>query len=214
MPNKDKEYNKKYMKEYREKRIISHLCVRCNNPLGDSKNDKCDLCNEKTKAERKVRYAKRKESNLCVNCGSSELYKGTTICKPCYFKKKEYDNENRGRINKVTRNRTKRLKKEAIDAYGGKCGCCGETNIVFLTIDHINNDGAKHRRELSGKDKKGTGGGTVTYLFLKKNNYPEGYRVLCFNCNCGRNINGGICPHETQSSEIKLYSLTEYSTKK
>lgn len=30
---------------------------------------------------------------------------------------------------------------------------------------------------------------------IKMLNYPEGYQVLCYNCNCGKSINNGICPH-------------------
>jgi hypothetical protein len=67
------------------------------------------------------------------------------------------------------------------------CACCGETDIDMLSIDHVNNDGSKHRKQI----------GDNIYLYLKNNNFPqEGYRVLCMNCNAGRAHNGGICPHE------------------
>jgi hypothetical protein len=65
-------------------------------------------------------------------------------------------------------------KERAFDAYGGRfCSCCGETEMLFLTIDHVNGDGGKHRKELNGKK---------IYAWLRQNNYPEGYQVLCFNC--------------------------------
>lgn len=32
--------------------------------------------------------------------------------------------------------------------------------------------------------------------WLARHKYPEGFQLLCWNCNCGRAINGGICPHE------------------
>lgn len=87
------------------------------------------------------------------------------------------------------RNYQQSLKKKVITHYGGKCACCGEENISFLTIDHINGKGSSHRRQIGG-------GGTVIYRWLNKNHYPKEYQVLCFNCNCGRHINGGICPHK------------------
>jgi len=77
----------------------------------------------------------------------------------------------------------------ALEHYGGKCACCGETNIKFLTIDHINNDGFKWRKD-HGNDNIG--------YWLARHAYPEGYQILCFNCNCGRQFNQenpGICPH-------------------
>ena len=79
---------------------------------------------------------------------------------------------------------------EALLAYsnGGKpaCTCCGETTPLFLALDHIDGGGHRHRME--------TGGGGF-YVWLRKNNYPEGFRLLCHNCNLGRQLNGGTCPH-------------------
>ena len=50
-----------------------------------------------------------------------------------------------GRNRRITRYRHK-LRADAIEAYGSKCSCCGESESRFLTFDHINNDGAEHRR--------------------------------------------------------------------
>lgn len=91
-----------------------------------------------------------------------------------------------------------RLKTEVFKHYCGKkiaCMCCGEGNLFFLTIDHINGGGNKHRKE-NGLVFKGSGGGLVIYAWLKKNNYPKGFQVLCYNCNCGRSLNSGVCPHK------------------
>ena len=74
-----------------------------------------------------------------------------------------------------------KLKTEIFTYYcGGTPRCsCGVIDVDILSIDHINGDGAKHRREigLSGK------GGYNFYRWLKKNNFPEGFQVLCYNCN-------------------------------
>jgi hypothetical protein len=40
----------------------------------------------------------------------------------------------------------RRCKQKIIDAYGGKCQCCGESIFEFLSIDHIHNDGAQERK--------------------------------------------------------------------
>ena len=84
-----------------------------------------------------------------------------------------------------------RHKREMIAVYGGRCVCCGEREPDFLSIDHVNNDGAKHRTEKSVRS-------IVTWL--RKHNYPkEGFRILCYNCNLGRAFanEGGKCPHDT-----------------
>jgi len=79
-----------------------------------------------------------------------------------------------------------KLRRAVLEAYGGICTCCGETHHEFLTIDHPNNDGAAHRKTLKGLS---------IYKWLKDENYPDGFRVLCWNCNCSRG-NYGYCPHE------------------
>jgi hypothetical protein len=89
------------------------------------------------------------------------------------------------------RERRKRLKLEIIEGYGGKCFCCGEKNIIFLTIDHIHDNGAEERRKL-----KLRGAGVWFYEWIKKNGWPKDYQVACFNCNIGRYLNGGKCPHK------------------
>ena len=86
----------------------------------------------------------------------------------------------------------RKCKQKIIDAYGGKCQCCGESIFEFLSIDHINNDGAQERKI----KKNGTGG--KLYRWLIKNNYPkDNYQLLCFNCNCSKGFMG-YCPHEKQ----------------
>lgn len=82
------------------------------------------------------------------------------------------------------------IKDAAFKAYGGyECACCGEKHPAFLTIDHVDENGSFHRRSDS-KAKK-------LYTWLKMNQYPTGYQVLCMNCNWAKSRNGGICPHKT-----------------
>ncbi len=88
-----------------------------------------------------------------------------------------------------------RTKDAAFGAYGGyECVCCGETHPYFLTIDHVNGDGSAHRKAIK------TGAGKMTghnfYTWLRNNAYPDGFQVLCMNCNYGRYRNGGVCPHQ------------------
>lgn len=54
------------------------------------------------------------------------------------------------------------------------CQNCDEDIIELLTIDHIEGGGNKHRKE-TGKAN--------LYVWLRKNNYPQGFQILCYNCN-------------------------------
>ena len=80
------------------------------------------------------------------------------------------------------------LKRKAINEYGGKCACCNEMNIKFLTLDHINNDGFKetksHRADI--------------YRLAIKNNLKNKLQIMCYNCNLGKARNNGVCPHLDQ----------------
>jgi hypothetical protein len=86
----------------------------------------------------------------------------------------------------------------ALNQYGGECACCGETEPVFLSIEHSDGNGAEHRRV------NGLTSGHNTYLWLYRHNFPDGFEVLCHNCNHGRHINGGICPHQEQEQQLRL----------
>ena len=49
---------------------------------------------------------------------------------------------NRAHSRAISDAQNKRVRREAIEAYGARCVCCGETEREFLTIDH--SKGAKH----------------------------------------------------------------------
>lgn len=88
----------------------------------------------------------------------------------------------------------RRLKQELVTAYGGKCVCCGESHIEFLTIDHIRGDGAEHRARC-GKGRK-------IYADIKQQGFPKDkYRCLCFNCNIVLGFYG-YCPHKPHAKIV------------
>jgi hypothetical protein len=104
---------------------------------------------------------------------------------------KKSKEKHKERCKEYSRTYAKKLKLEVLTHYGGsppKCACCGETIFEFLTIDHIDGGGHKERERLNRF-------GHNFYVWLRKNNYPKGYQVLCYNCNCGKKGNNGVCPH-------------------
>jgi hypothetical protein len=78
-----------------------------------------------------------------------------------------------------------RRRMSVLKFYGGKCMCCGETEPKFLTLDHVNNDGAKHRKEI---------GQSSIYRWVEINGFPKTIQILCFNCNMAKGLYGK-CPH-------------------
>ena len=104
---------------------------------------------------------------------------------------------NSGRLKVQQKAYRTRIKDAVYGAYGGyKCVCSGEECKTFLTIDHINNDGAANRKVIGNR------GGVGIYLWIIKNNFPPGFQVLCFNCNHGKQLNGGICPHKGETLNV------------
>lgn len=101
-------------------------------------------------------------------------------------------NENR---REARTSRTK-VKAEILQAYGGKCACCGENRPEFMTIDHIYGDGKK--------DRESIGSGVTMYFRLRRMGFPKDrYRLLCYNCNLSRGHNG-FCPHERENKNGDL----------
>lgn len=90
------------------------------------------------------------------------------------------------------------LKKRVFTAYGSRCACCGESRPRFLTIDHVQNDGAEHRRRL-GRNAYSS------WLDMERRGFPPEYRLACWNCNSGRYYNGGTCPHEAQEAVFNAF---------
>lgn len=74
-----------------------------------------------------------------------------------------------------------------VTAYGGRCECCGETEMAFLSLDHINGGGHRERLAL---------GNSGLFRKLRSEGWPrDGFRLLCMNCQFGT-LNGRTCPHQ------------------
>jgi len=101
------------------------------------------------------------------------------------------------------------LRMDALGYYSHgtmECACCGNRFLSFLTIDHIDNNGAEHRRQIKAA------GGSGLYGWLKRANYPAGFQVLCWNCNCSKAYSKDhVCEHKRKSchtTEKNLYELS------
>ena len=81
---------------------------------------------------------------------------------------KRWKKKNPDKIKEISRKYLLGLRMTALENYGGKdfkCKCCGQKKIEFLCIDHINNNGAEHRKSIKR---------APIYSWLKQNNYPKG----------------------------------------
>lgn len=106
------------------------------------------------------------------------------------YNRKSYLKHKEKRDKKIKDNH-KKVKNDVIGYYSDGtfcCKCCGVTGNIFLTIDHIKGDGALLRKRGIHKT------GSMFYIWLRKNNYPSGFQVLCHNCNQAKR-QLSICPH-------------------
>ena len=72
---------------------------------------------------------------------------------------------------------------KVLERMGGKCVFCGQTDESILTIDHINNDGNKERKERNGKN-------ICQRLFFLEEIPKDRYQILCCSCNHKKRIFG------------------------
>lgn len=204
---KQVEYTRKYRSKVRAS-TVNRTCRTCGQSFlpVNGRTWKCPAClaaymldysrKRKVKnaeAQRRYRVAKGDEYRRYTLQRRRDKIAGMTPEELAAFRKKESD-------------KTKRLsaiiKNDVFVAYGGwRCACCGETERSFLTIDHMQNNGSKLRRlGIHGHS-------TDFYRWLKKCGFPSGFQVLCMNCQFGKRMNKGVCPHQVRCND---YPEREY----
>ena len=108
-------------------------------------------------------------------------------CKDCqlkYYREYRAKHKSYGGIRQIVYR--KKIKDTVFNHYGWRCNCCHENEPKFLTIDHTNGGGAEHRKTIKT---------STIYQWLIRNGFPDEFQTLCYNCNCGKARNNGICPH-------------------
>lgn len=127
---------------------------------------------------------KNQANGLC-RCGRERRI-GFRTCEPC--------------ANRTVR-RNAKLRQDILTAYGRRCQCpgCDVTEEEFLSIDHIYDDGATHRRALSSSGDDRSCVGSTFYAWLRRNGFPKDrFQLLCMNCNMAK-AKGG-CPHTRRTT--------------
>lgn len=135
-------------------------------------------------------------SSTCKSCSSLRFkkyyYGNIDHCKKI---RRDARTSNKTGFNQTCKESRAKRRVEVLSHYSGgtpRCACCFETRIEFLSLDHIYGGGNKHRKEI--------GAGSSVYRWAKKNSYPQGLRVLCYNCNLSMGFNG-YCPHSQVSAQ-------------
>jgi hypothetical protein len=153
-----------HSRERRLKHKTAGKCTECGiNSPGDGL-DKCELCTAYQIHYNSKRDQARRAAGKCTECGKNSPREGLDTCELCAAYQADWQ---------------KALKIETFEAYGGAhCCTCPETRLGCLTLSHINDDGAAHRRAMGVR-------GTAMYNKLKDLGFPNDppLCVQCFNCN-------------------------------
>jgi hypothetical protein len=133
----------------------------------------------------------------CKRCGH-QIPSNIKVCLRCHeYKRKLWQNtspEERKKDYERLKKFRDAQKDVVLTHYGKKCACCGETHEAFLTIDHINGGGSRHRREFRLYPSY------KLYRWLISNRFPSGFQLLCFNCNIAKE-HLGYCSHEKERNK-------------
>lgn len=121
----------------------------------------------------------RRASGLC-RCGKFLALTSKSRCQGCLDSDRRIQAEMRDKV---------------LTAYGRKCACCGESEVRFLAVDHIEGKGNQHRLSVGGNKK------SPILRWLIKHNFPPEFQLLCHNCNMATYIYG-ICPHKAEKPGV------------
>lgn len=144
----------------------------------------------------RVRYATDQEFREAALARARERAASLTPEQQHEQRKARWQREkDRPHVHEAKLSEQQRLRREVIAGYGGGCECCGTTHLPHLTIDHVGGGGAEERRKL--------GRGSALYRRLRREGFPEGYRVLCFNCNWAMHVEGECtCQHRARLEAV------------
>lgn len=119
------------------------------------------------------------------------------ICKACRASRANrnyYQNRDRA-LEKMRESRLK-IRLEMISAYGNRCVLCGQSRWEFLTLDHVDGGGKTHQRMNHGS--------LGILRELKRHGWPKnGFRLLCWNCNCAAGLRQRGAIEDTRSKSAR-----------
>ena len=201
LKNRDRinKQQQKYRNNHREERRLKQREYNVTHKEHYKQYNKIKYQRDKEKI--KIRYKLYAETNSDKISKQKKLYwKKNSVALLAKHKLWYYDNRDKilerkkcYYVDNVTgikerRNRNRMVVLQHYSRGVPQCNCCGELIYQFLQVDHI--DG----RKIHGHKREFTGGGLYNWLISR--NFPPGFQILCANCNWGKRMNDGICPHQ------------------
>lgn len=111
---------------------------------------------------------------LCSTCVMRPRHKSDRKCCECRAAyNRDYYLSKRSEIREQQAMAYAALRSKCLAMYGGVCRRCAESHQSMLAIDHTEGGGNMHRKAIR----------SLMVWWLKNNNFPSGYQILCHNCN-------------------------------
>ncbi len=105
----------------------------------------------------------------------------------------EWISKNREKYNRSKHKFRLKVKVTVMAMYASpiRCVSCGFNDIDGLTLDHIHDNGADHRKALKLSHRGASVSGGRIYEYIYKHGKIDGMQVLCANCNLIKQIKRG-----------------------
>lgn len=187
---KEKKNCSEFYKDKTRKSGLRGDCKKCCEPRIKKRQNAAKL-----KTKMKKQFFLDKNGKECRECkqfkdfsnfskSKKGLFGYDRLCKIC--NKKLYE---KCRINYRQKNYRYKKKFIIIAHYSmGEMCCrnCRFNNIKALQVDHIKGNGAEHRRTFKYSSQ--------LYEWIVKNDFPDGFQILCANCNTVKKIDNNENP--------------------
>ena len=138
MAYKNREDKLAYLREYRERRKLLGLAT------GGRNNEMLKTCRDRRRSVPSVKEERRENAKR----RQQEIYADPVRRAEYKAQQKAWRDANKSKCAVRSKVKNQALKTLVVSAYGGKCSCCGEIELEFLTLDHIHDNGAAHRLEI------------------------------------------------------------------
>lgn len=163
----------KQLRLYHE-RIQRGVCVACGKATPVNGTRRCGKCREIRRLISQ-RQKRNRPTGACNQCCIRPALPNRASCSAC---------TERARAKSLETYRKYRV--DVLELYGGSCRCCGNRNMKYLQLDHVNNDGGKERKILPVACR----GGRFFQYVLKLGYKRKDLQVLCANCHNAKRYGG------------------------
>ena len=154
-------------------------------------------------AYERLRKERLAAQGKCYRCRGDAAF-GHKVCSRCMDKRRMYAAGRRKDLRAIVviqstvirRSFQLERRRDVIDAYGGVCVCCNESRHEFLSVDKI---GDRLPPRIVGAN---------IYSRLWKRGFPDGFQVLCWNCNMVRYYRSQ-CFHQNERRAVNEQQTTQ-----